>query len=70
MLGQRCLAVTELSPLGVVLVDGARWQATADRGVQIAAGVPVEIVGITGLLLEVDPVVVNMTSGDGREDSP
>jgi len=70
MLGQRCLAVTELDPLGVVIVDGARWRATADRGVQIAAGVPVEIVGVTGLLLEVDPVVLNMTSGEGREDSP
>ncbi|GMQ98727.1 MAG: hypothetical protein BMS9Abin17_1254 [Acidimicrobiia bacterium] len=70
MLGQRCLAVTELHPLGVVLVDGARWRATADRGVQIAAGVPVEIVGVTGLLLEVDPVVLNMSSGEGREDSP
>jgi membrane-bound serine protease (ClpP class) len=57
MLGTRCVTVSELTPLGVVLVSGARWRATADRGVEIAAGVPVEIVGITGLLLEVDPVV-------------
>ncbi|MFV2000218.1 MAG: NfeD family protein [Acidimicrobiia bacterium] len=69
MLGQRCLAVTELNPVGVVLVNEARWRATADRGVQIAAGVPVEIVGVTGLLLEVDPVVLNPTSREGREDS-
>lgn len=58
LLGTRCVTVSDLDPLGVVLVSGARWRATADRGVEIAAGVPVEIVGITGLLLEVDPVVV------------
>ena len=57
LLGTRCVTVSDLDPLGVVLVSGARWRATADRGVEITAGVPVEIVGITGLLLEVDPVV-------------
>lgn len=56
LLGRRCVAVSDLEPVGVVLVDGARWRATADRGVKITAGAPVEIVGITGLLLEVDPV--------------
>lgn len=56
LLGRRCVAVSELEPVGVVLVDGARWRATADRGVRITAGAPVEIVGITGLLLEVDPI--------------
>jgi membrane-bound serine protease (ClpP class) len=59
MLGTRCVTVSDLDPMGVVLVSGARWRATADRGVEIAAGVPVEIVGITGLLLEVDPVVTS-----------
>ena len=56
MLGRRCVAVSDLEPIGVVLIDGARWRATADRGVHIAPGAPVEVVGITGLLLEVDPV--------------
>ena len=56
LLGRRCLVVDTLDPLGVVVVDGARWRATADRGVEISAGAPVEIVGVTGLLLEVDPV--------------
>jgi membrane-bound ClpP family serine protease len=49
--------VSDLDPLGVVLIDGARWQGTADRGVEIRAGVPAEIVGLTGLILEVDPVL-------------
>jgi membrane-bound serine protease (ClpP class) len=56
LLGRRCLAVTDLNPEGVVLIDGERWLATADRGVEIHTGVPGEIVGITGLVLEVDPI--------------
>jgi membrane-bound serine protease (ClpP class) len=64
LLGRRCLTVTDLNPEGVVLIDGARWLATADRGVEIHAGVPSEIVGITGLVLEVDPITTR-----GREVS-
>ena len=63
LLGRRCVAVSDLEPLGVVLVDGARWRATADRGVRITAGAPVEIVGVTGLLLEVDPVGTPLSAG-------
>jgi len=64
LLGRRCLTVTDLDPQGVVLIDGVRWHATADRGVEITPGVPAEIVGITGLVLEVDPVITR-----GREES-
>jgi membrane-bound serine protease (ClpP class) len=64
LLGRRCLTVTDLQPEGIVLIDGERWFATADRGVEIHAGVPAEIVGLTGLVLEVDPVTTR-----GREDS-
>lgn len=56
LLGRRCLVVETLDPFGVVAIDGARWQATADRGVEIGAGAPAEVVAVTGLLLEVDPV--------------
>ena len=64
LLGRRCLTVSDLAPEGVVLIDGERWRATADRGVEIHAGVPAEIVGLTGLVLEVDPVTTR-----GREES-
>jgi len=57
MVGRRCLAVSDLDPEGVVLIDGARWAATADRGVLIGSGAVVEIVGLTGLVLEVDPAI-------------
>lgn len=56
LIGRRCLAVDRLDPIGVVALDGTRWRAMADRGVEIAAGAPVEVVGITGLILEVDPI--------------
>ena len=58
LLGRRCLAVTDLVPDGVVMMDGERWSATADRGVEIHAGAPTEVVGLTGLVLEVDPVTM------------
>jgi len=64
MLGRRCLTVTALEPEGIILIDGERWLATADRGVEIHAGVPAEIVGLTGLVLEVDPITTR-----GREES-
>lgn len=57
LLSKRCLVVVDLDPEGVVIVDGARWRATADRGVVIGAGAGGEIVGVTGLVLEVDPLV-------------
>lgn len=63
LLGKRCLAVSDLDPEGTVLLDEVRWFATADRGVVIGAGAVVEVVGITGLVLEVDPVVTR-----GREE--
>jgi membrane-bound serine protease (ClpP class) len=63
MLGRRCLVVSDLDPEGVIVIDGARWTATADRGVVVGAGAVVEIVGLTGLVLEVDPVAIA-----GREE--
>jgi membrane-bound serine protease (ClpP class) len=63
MIGKRCLAVSDLDPEGTVMVDGVRWTATADRGVVVGSGAAVEVVGLTGLVLEVDPVVLR-----GREE--
>ncbi len=64
LVGRRCVTITDLDPEGIVLLDGERWRATADRGVEIHAGVPAEIVGLSGLILEVDPVPMR-----GREGS-
>lgn len=69
LLGRRCRVVETLDPIGVVSVEGARWQATADRGVEIGAGAAAEIVGVTGLLLEVDPVTMSFPPTDREESS-
>jgi membrane-bound serine protease (ClpP class) len=63
LIGRRCLAVSDLNPEGIVMIDGARWNATADRGVLVGFGAAVEVVGLTGLVLEVDPIVLS-----GREE--
>jgi membrane-bound serine protease (ClpP class) len=55
LIGTSCVAVSNLDPTGVVMVGGARWRATADRGIEISAGAAVHIVGVTGLVVEVDP---------------
>lgn len=65
LLGKRCLVVDTLDPVGVVAVDGARWRATADRGIEITAGAAGEIVGVTGLVLEIDPVVPRPPRSEG-----
>ena len=65
LIGTSCVAVSNLDPTGVVMVGGARWRATADRGIEILAGAAVHIVGVTGLVLEVDPF-----AGPDPRDSP
>lgn len=56
LVGRRCVVVDTLDPTGIVLVDGTRWRATADRGIRIEAGAPAEIVGLSGLVLDIDPI--------------
>ena len=41
---------------GEVTVDGARWRASGHREAQIREGDPVEVVGVSGIVLEVEPV--------------
>lgn len=55
LVGQVATAETALDPDGVVLVDGARWRATAHRAAAIAAGDEVEVVEVMGIVLEVEP---------------
>jgi len=37
------------------MIDGARWRARTNRATPIAAGDPVRVVEIDGLVLEVEP---------------
>jgi membrane-bound serine protease (ClpP class) len=38
-----------------VLIRGARWRARTNRATPIAAGDPVKVVSVEGLVLEVEP---------------
>jgi len=55
MVGEMGRAVTDVSPDGVVQVRGAQWRATTNRATPIEQLDPVRVVGIDGLVLEVEP---------------
>lgn len=55
---------TELAPSGMVFVDGALWEATAEAG-SVPSGTRVEVVGVDGLLLHVLPVDSGVTVSHG-----
>jgi len=59
MIGRHGTAVAAFNPLGEVEVDGARWSATAHREAGLAVGSPVEVVGVDGRFLEVEPLVTD-----------
>lgn len=55
MVGEVGAALGDVAPEGTVEVRGAPWRARTNRATPIAAGDPVRVVGIDGLLLEVEP---------------
>ena len=56
MIGELGVASDAVSPDGVVTINGAPWRARTNRATPIAAGEPVRVVAIDGLLLEVEPL--------------
>ncbi len=57
MIGELGLAIEAVDPDGVVSIRDAAWRARTNRATPIAAGDPVRVVAIDGLLLEVEPEV-------------
>jgi membrane-bound serine protease (ClpP class) len=55
MIGEMGSAEVTVDPDGVVLVRGARWRARTNRATPIAAGDPVRVVAVEGVVLEVEP---------------
>lgn len=55
MVGEMGRAVTAVAPDGVVQVRGAQWRATTNRATPIDELDAVRVVGIDGLVLEVEP---------------
>lgn len=55
LLGRLGVAETDLTPDGVVVVDGARWRARAPRTAAIRRGDEVAVVAVEGIVLQVEP---------------
>lgn len=55
MIGKMGEATTGIDPDGMVRLQGGLWRAHASRITPIAAGAPVRVVAIDGLVLEVEP---------------
>jgi len=55
MIGQMASASTDLAPEGIVVYEQAQWRARVNRLTPIKEGEPARIVGIEGLVLEVEP---------------
>ena len=61
LVGRRGVAKTGFDPTGIVEVDGAAWRARTHRAAGLGAGDPVEVLAVSGIVLEVGPP----TSTDG-----
>jgi membrane-bound serine protease (ClpP class) len=57
LIGRHGVAASDFDPDGVVEVDGARWQAFGYRAAGISTGDAVSVVGVDGIVLEVEPDV-------------
>ncbi len=55
LIGKHGVAETGFDPTGIVQVDGARWKARSHRAAGIGPGDAVEVVAVTGVVLEVGP---------------
>jgi membrane-bound serine protease (ClpP class) len=55
MVGEAGLAAAPLDPEGVVRIRGALWRARTNRATPIDEGADVRVVGIQGIVLEVEP---------------
>ncbi len=55
LVGREGVAETGFDPMGVVIVDGARWQARSHRAAGLAPGDPIEVLEVKGIMLEVGP---------------
>jgi membrane-bound serine protease (ClpP class) len=55
MIGEEGTAEVAVDPDGVVMIRGARWRARTNRATPIAAGDPLRVVAVDGLVLEVEP---------------
>lgn len=56
LIGAEGAAVTDIDPDGTVEVHGARWRARVNRLTPLGAGEPLRVSGLSGVVLEVEPL--------------
>ena len=56
LLGEQGTALQAVAPDGTVELRGAPWRARTNRATPIPDGAPVRVIGIDGLVLEVEPL--------------
>ena len=56
LVGTQGIAVDDVDPEGIVLVDGAKWRARTNRATPLKADDAVRVVAIDGITLEVEPL--------------
>ena len=56
LVGAEGIAVNDVNPEGIVMVDGAKWRARTNRATPLAANDPVRVAGIDGVTLQVEPL--------------
>lgn len=56
LIGVEGTAVTDVDPDGTVEVHGARWRARVNRLTPLQAGEPLRVSGLSGVVLEVEPL--------------
>jgi membrane-bound serine protease (ClpP class) len=55
LVGKKGRAITDVSPEGIVEVEGARWPASAHRESGIRSGAEIVVMAVSGWRLEVEP---------------
>ncbi len=56
LVGTTGVAVGDVNPEGIVLVDGAKWHARTNRATPLANNAAMRVVGIDGVTLQVEPL--------------
>jgi len=56
LIGTTGVAVGDINPEGIVLVDGAKWHARTNRATPLLSDAQLRVVGIDGITLQVEPI--------------
>ncbi len=56
LVGKTGVAVSDVNPVGIVMVDGAKWQARTNRATPLSANDALRVASIDGITLQVEPL--------------